>query len=70
MGRPSSDRSGGTIRLPSSPWRFSDADAGIRRDPSWRGEHNREVLREAGLGDEEIDRLEADEVLSQRPPRR
>ena len=64
-----SDRSGGTIRIPSSPWRFSDADAGVRRDPSWRGEHNREVLRELGLGDEEIDRLDADGVLSSRPPR-
>jgi crotonobetainyl-CoA:carnitine CoA-transferase CaiB-like acyl-CoA transferase len=64
-----SDRSGGTIRIPSSPWRFSDADAGVRRDPSWRGEHNREVLREAGFTDEEIDRLDADGVLSNRPPR-
>ena len=64
-----SDRSGGTIRLPSAPWRFSDADAGIRRDPSWRGEHNREVLLETGLSEAEIDKLEADEVLSNRPPR-
>ena len=63
------DRGGGTIRIPSSPWKFSDADAGVRRDPSWRGEHNREVLREAGLSDEEIDRLEADAVLSSRPPK-
>jgi crotonobetainyl-CoA:carnitine CoA-transferase CaiB-like acyl-CoA transferase len=65
-----SDRSGGTIRLPSAPWRFSDADAGIRRDPSWRGEHNREVLLEAGLTEVEIDGLEADGVLSSRPPNR
>jgi crotonobetainyl-CoA:carnitine CoA-transferase CaiB-like acyl-CoA transferase len=64
-----SDRSGGTIRLPSSPWRFSDADAGIRRDPAWRGEHNREVLAEAGYTDAQIDALEADGVLSNRPPR-
>jgi crotonobetainyl-CoA:carnitine CoA-transferase CaiB-like acyl-CoA transferase len=63
-----SDRSGGTIRIPSAPWRFSDADAGVRRDPSWRGEHNREVLREAGFDDDAIDRLEAG-VLSSRPPR-
>lgn len=63
------DRSGGTIHIPSSPWRFSDADAGVRRDPSWRGEHNREVLREAGLTEEEIDALETDGVLSSRPPR-
>jgi len=64
-----SDRSGGTIHIPSSPWRFSDADAGVRREPAWRGEHNREVLLEAGFTDVEIDRLEADGVLSQRPPR-
>ena len=64
-----SDRSGGVIRVPSSPWRFSDADAGIRRDPCWRGEHNHEVLREIGLGDDEIAQLEADGVLSARPPK-
>ena len=64
-----SDRSGGTIRIPSSPWTFSAADAGVRRDPSWRGEHNREVLLEAGLSDSEVDRLEAAGVLSSRPPR-
>jgi crotonobetainyl-CoA:carnitine CoA-transferase CaiB-like acyl-CoA transferase len=64
-----SDRSGGTIQLPSSPWRFSDADAGIRRDPAWRGEHNREVLAEAGFSDAEIDALESGGVLSNRPPR-
>jgi CoA:oxalate CoA-transferase len=64
-----SDRSGGTIRLPSAPWRFSDADAGIRRDPAWRGEHNREVLAELGLSDDDIDQLEAGGVMSSRPPR-
>ena len=63
------DRAGGTIRIPSSPWRFSDADAGVRRDPTWRGEHNREVLREAGLTDAEIEQLENDGVLSSRPPK-
>jgi crotonobetainyl-CoA:carnitine CoA-transferase CaiB-like acyl-CoA transferase len=64
-----SDRAGGTVRIPSSPWRFSDADAGVRRDPTWRGEHNREVLLEAGLTDAEIDELEASGVLSARPPK-
>jgi crotonobetainyl-CoA:carnitine CoA-transferase CaiB-like acyl-CoA transferase len=63
------DRSGGTIRLPSAPWRFTDADAGVRRDPAWRGEHNHEVLREVGFSDDDIARLEADGVLSNRPPR-
>ena len=39
-------------------------------DPAWRGEHNREVFAELGLDDEALDRLEADGVLSSRPPRR
>jgi crotonobetainyl-CoA:carnitine CoA-transferase CaiB-like acyl-CoA transferase len=64
-----SDRSGGTIRIPSSPWRFSDADAGVRRDPSWRGEHNHDVFGELGLSSDEIDQLEAEGILSRRPPR-
>jgi CoA:oxalate CoA-transferase len=64
-----SDRADGTIRIPSSPWRFSDADAGVRREPTWRGEHNREVLLEAGLTEAEIDDLEAGGVLSSRPPK-
>ena len=64
-----SDGAGGTITVPSPPWRFSDADAAVRRDPAWRGQHNREVLSEVlGLADDEIDRLEADGVLSSRPP--
>jgi len=63
-----SDRAGGTITVPSSPWQFSAADAGVRRDPCWRGEHNREVLAELGLDDAAMDRLEAEGVLSSRPP--
>ena len=62
------DRQGGTIRLPDAAWRFSDAEAGIAGAPAWRGEHNREVLREAGFGDDELDRLEADGVLVSRVP--
>jgi crotonobetainyl-CoA:carnitine CoA-transferase CaiB-like acyl-CoA transferase len=52
------DRSGGTLRIPNSPWRFSG------------GEHNREVLRELlDVSDPELDRLEGDGILSSRPPR-
>ena len=40
------DRSGGTLRIPNSPWRFSGADTGVRGVPAYRGEHNREVLSE------------------------
>ena len=69
---PVSDRRGGTIRLPQAPWRFSDAEVGITPDdaPAFRGEHNRSVLqRLLGIDDAELDRLEADGVLSSRLPR-
>jgi crotonobetainyl-CoA:carnitine CoA-transferase CaiB-like acyl-CoA transferase len=65
------DRGGGTIRIPNSPWQFSDADAGVRGQPAYRGEHNREVLAElCGLDDAELDALEAAGVLSSRLPGR
>ena len=55
------DRGGGTIRIPNSPWHFSAADTGVRGQPAYRGEHNREVLAElCGLSEAELDRLEAD----------
>jgi CoA:oxalate CoA-transferase len=63
------DRSGGRMRLPNSPWRFSGARTGVRGVPAYRGEHNREVLAELlGMGAEEVDALEADGVLSSRLP--
>ena len=55
-----SDRDGGTIRIPNSPFRFSAASARARGVPAYRGEHNREVLSELlGLDAVELDRLEA-----------
>ena len=63
-----SDRNDGSIRIPDAPWRFSDAHAGVAGDPAFRGEHNREVLAELGLAEDEIDRLEATGVLSSRVP--
>jgi crotonobetainyl-CoA:carnitine CoA-transferase CaiB-like acyl-CoA transferase len=65
-----SDRGTGTIRIPDAPWRFSDAAVGVAGDPAYRGEHNREVLLELGLDAAEIDRLEAEGVLSSRVPSR
>jgi crotonobetainyl-CoA:carnitine CoA-transferase CaiB-like acyl-CoA transferase len=63
------DRHGGTISIPNSPWHFSDAESGARGEPAYRGEHNRQVLAERlGLDDAELDRLEADGVLSSRLP--
>ena len=65
------DRSGGTIRLPNVPWRFSGApDVAVSGVPKFRGEDNRTVLAEMlGYDDERLDRLEADGVLSSRVPR-
>lgn len=51
-----------------SPVRFSLTPASLRRPAPMIGEHNREVLREAGLDDPSIDALEVDGVL--RAPRR
>lgn len=64
-----SDRGGGTIKLPNTPWRFSNADTGVRGEPAYRGEHNAEVLRE-WLDTEhgQIAALEAEGVLSARLP--
>ena len=64
------DRGGGTIRIPQAPWKFSDATAAVAGPPAYRGEHNRHVFGELlGLAGEELDRLEADGVLSSRLPK-
>lgn len=60
---------GNEVVVPQSPWRFSDAEAGVRPIVGFRGEHNRELLsRVLGLSDAEIDRLAADGVISDRVP--
>jgi crotonobetainyl-CoA:carnitine CoA-transferase CaiB-like acyl-CoA transferase len=57
------------LRLPRSPFRFSDASAGTSGRPAWQGQHNREVLREVlGLSDDIVDQLEAGGVLVERRP--
>ncbi len=66
-----SDRGSGTLRLPNSPWRFASGDVGLHGEPRYRGEDNRAVLGELlHIDDAELDRLEADAVLSSRLPRR
>ena len=49
----------GTLRLPKFPVNFGSTPASIRRHAPRLGEHTEEVLREAGLSDEEIARLTA-----------
>jgi CoA:oxalate CoA-transferase len=64
------DRGGGHVRIPNSPWHFSEDDSGVRGQPAYRGEHNREVLHELlDLDDAELDRLEREGVLTSRGPR-
>jgi crotonobetainyl-CoA:carnitine CoA-transferase CaiB-like acyl-CoA transferase len=65
-----SDRGGGTLRLPNSPWHFASGDVDVRGEPRYRGEDNRAVLAELlALDDAAIDQLEADAVISSRMPR-
>ncbi|MGD9714059.1 MAG: CaiB/BaiF CoA transferase family protein [Thermomicrobiales bacterium] len=47
----------GDLRLPGLPYRLSGVDLSVRTPPPALGQHTREVLREAGVSDEEIDAL-------------
>lgn len=65
-----SDRGDGRVRVPNSPWHFSDSDTSVRGEPRYRGEDNREVLvRLLGLSDDEIAAYEQSGVISSRVPR-
>jgi CoA:oxalate CoA-transferase len=64
-----SDRGGGTVRIPNSPWHFSGSDTTTQGDAKYRGEDNRSVFSEiTGLSSEEIVQLENDGVLVSRGP--
>jgi CoA:oxalate CoA-transferase len=64
-----SDRGGGSFKIPNAPWRFAGSDVGVRGNVRYRGEDNREVLSELlGMDDEALGKLEADGVLSSRIP--
>ena len=58
-----SDRNGGTYRLPGRPWLFSRDALAPLGNPAFQGEHNRDVFRELGLSDDEIDRCLASGAL-------
>jgi crotonobetainyl-CoA:carnitine CoA-transferase CaiB-like acyl-CoA transferase len=63
------DNTGRRVRVLNSPYRFSDAEAGVGGKPAFRGEHNTDVLRDVlGLRDDAIRALEHDGVVSSRPP--
>jgi len=64
-----SDRAGGTVRIPQSPWKFSDADVRIRGVPKYRGEDNTEVLRSLlRIDDADITQLAREGVTSSHQP--
>ena len=69
MTREIEDRSGARVRVLNSPYRFSEAEAGVRGRPAFRGEDNRAVLRDVlSMNDAEVDALERDGVISARLP--
>jgi crotonobetainyl-CoA:carnitine CoA-transferase CaiB-like acyl-CoA transferase len=58
------DRAGGKRRVVQSPYRFSEAQSGVRGSAAHRGEHNREVLGEwLAASADEITKLEEACVL-------
>ena len=57
------------MRVPNSPWTFSDARTGVTGEPKYRGEDNEAVLREVlGLDEPEIASIRGSGVLSSRLP--
>ena len=65
-----SDRGGGTVRIPQSPWKFSAADVRVRGIPKYRGEDNTAVLRDIlGLDSPTIEQLAREGVTSSHLPR-
>ncbi len=60
---------GRPVTVPQAPWRFSKSPSGAVPSVGFRGEHNRQVLsRLFDVTQDEIDRLEASEVISDRLP--
>ena len=53
----------GSVRLVSSPMKFSDTPVQYRRPPPLLGEHTTELLREFGLDDTEISALRESHVV-------
>jgi CoA:oxalate CoA-transferase len=69
MTRKIDDRSGTRVPVLDSPYRYSDASAGVRGLPAFRGEDNREVLSEVlGMDEQAIEDLERTGVISARVP--
>jgi crotonobetainyl-CoA:carnitine CoA-transferase CaiB-like acyl-CoA transferase len=53
----------GPMRTLGTPAKFSGMDYSVRGPAPWLGQHTTEVMREAGLDDDEIERLYAEQVV-------
>jgi crotonobetainyl-CoA:carnitine CoA-transferase CaiB-like acyl-CoA transferase len=53
----------GSIKQVGSPFRMSSWDFEIRRAPPMKGEHTRDILREAGFDEHRIEELERSRVV-------
>ncbi len=53
----------GEMKTIGPPTKFSGLDYAVRGPAPWLGQHTAEILREAGVSDEEIDDLFTDAVL-------
>jgi CoA:oxalate CoA-transferase len=60
------DRGGGTVRMPGTPWRFSESQLPAPGIPAFQGEHNVELLDERGVDPAVIKDLQARRVLLSR----
>ena len=60
------DRSGGTMRMPGAPWRFSSATLPPPGIPAFQGEHNVELLAERNVDPALIEELRQRRVLLSR----
>ncbi len=65
-----SDRGDGQIRVPNSPWHFSESDTSVGGIAKYRGEDNNFVCQEIlGMSPDAIAALERDGVLVSRVPK-
>ena len=65
------DRIGGKVRIPNAPWHFTNSQVGTSGEPRYRGEDNRNVLRDIlNMTDDEISALETNNILSSRIPKK
>jgi CoA:oxalate CoA-transferase len=60
------DRSGGTMRMPGPPWRFSAASLPAPGVPAFQGEHNVELLAERNVDPELVEQLRRRQILLSR----